>query len=109
MNDDPQQAITCNDEGLCRMLFSVTIDGRTERVPLNYGDWNATRPPTALPDTGTAHAGSRRVDRLACFDALADRAFNAGIGHRLFLRVTNRCPDRSGIHRRRHERKCRTL
>ena len=83
--------------------FSVTIDGRTERVPF-LGDGDADRAPFSTDVGDTAYAGPRQVDRLESLNTLANRPFDAWFGHRLFFHRSNLRVGCRWLHRWRYER-----
>ena len=83
--------------------FSVTIDGRTERVP-SPGERLAAHAIFRTCTGDSTFARSRQIDRLASINTVANRTFNVGLGYRLLLSGANRRPHRCRVHRRGHER-----
>ncbi len=82
--------------------FSVTIDGRTERVPF-LGDGDAGSAPLSTNVGDSADPRTQQTHGLAGFNPLANRPIDAWFGHCLFLHRPNIRVDRRRLYRRRHE------
>ncbi len=78
---------------------SVTIDGRTEQVPLS-GDHDAAVAPTSATSAGALDTRPGPTYRLEGINAVAHRSLDARTGYRLLLHFPNRRAHRGGLHRR---------